>query len=196
VVHTQSVFPGDQPLVIGMWNTVAVTTNFRRFFAFLSACGIAVNTVAYVESFSLSPADAMFRWWIVLVPGWIALLAPIYVLEYPASRGPSFALYGFARGMPVWVAPCAWLLSLIAAAHLAWLAVHAGWGVPEIRDGQYVLTSNGRTLEVLTQTEYVKLRAAGARMGATAMIDAYFIPMTYWWFRRNQACASPCSPIK
>src|SRR5580658_9849763 len=113
---------------------MAVGPNLRRFFALLSACGIAVSTVAYIESFSVSRADAIFRWSIVLVTGWMVLFTPIYVLEYPASRGPSFPLYGYARGMPGWVAPCGWLVSLIATAHLAWFAVHAGWGVPVIRD--------------------------------------------------------------
>jgi hypothetical protein len=159
-----------------------VTPGFRRFFAFLSACGIAVSVVAYIESFSVS-SDAIFRWWIALFPGWMALFAPIYVLEYPASRALTFSWKGFARGMPGWVAPCSWLLSLIATAHLTWFATHAGLGVPVIRDGRYLL--RGQTLKVLTQAEYVTLRAAGARMFATAMISFYFVPMMYWWFRRS-----------
>jgi hypothetical protein len=156
-----------------------------RLLAFLSACGFAVSVIAYIESFSVSLADAIFRWWIVLVPGCMALFAQIYVLEYPASRAPTFSLKGFARGMPSWVAPCSWLLSLIVVAHFAWFALHAGQGVPEIQDGQYVLESHGRMLKVLTQGEYVRLRAAGARMFASGMILFYFTPMMYWWFRRN-----------
>jgi hypothetical protein len=164
---------------------MAVGPNLRGFFAFLSACGFAASIVAYVESFSESRANAVFQWWIVLVLGCMALFAPIYVLEYPTSRAPTFSLKGFAHGMPSWVAPCSWLLSLIAIAHLAWFAVHAGWGVPEMQDGQYVLRVRGQILKVLTQSEYFKLRAAGARMFAAGMISFYFIPMMYWWFRRG-----------
>jgi hypothetical protein len=156
----------------------------RRFLALLSTCGLAASFVAYAESFSVSRADTIFRWWIVLLPGWMALFVPIYVLEYPASKAPSFAWKVFARGMPSWVAPCFWLLSLIALAHFAWFHVHAHWGVPEVRDGQYVLISHGHTLKVLTQADYVKLRAAGARMFASGMIMFYFMPVMYWWFPR------------
>jgi len=116
----------------------------------------------------------------------MALFAPIYALEYPASRTLSFSWKGFARGMPSWVAPCSRLLSLIALAHFVWFAVHSGWGVPAIEDGQYVLTARGKILKVLTQAEYLKLTAAGGRMFATMMISFYFVPMMYWWFRRNQ----------
>lgn len=168
---------------------MTVRLRTRRLLAFLSACGFALSVVAYIGSFSVSLADAIFRWWIVLLPGWMALFVPIYVLEYPASRKLAFSLKGFARGMPSWVAPCAWLLSLIALAHFAWFHVHAPWGVPEVRDGQYVLISHGHILKVLTQAEYVKLRAAGARMFASVMILFYFMPMMYWWFRRDDRTA-------
>ena len=129
--------------------------------------------------------DNIFPWYIPLLLGWMALFVPIYALEYPASRAPSFAWKGFARGMPSWVAPCSWLLMLVALAHFVWCVVHYGWGAPEIVDGQYVLDSRGRILKVLTQAEYLKLRAVGARAIATILIYFYFTPMMYWWFRRN-----------
>jgi hypothetical protein len=173
-------------LRFGVWNTVTVTPTFRKIFAFLSACGIAASIIAYSESFAGSRADAIFRWWIVLLPAWMVVFAPIYVLEYPASRATSFAWKGFARGMPSWVAPCSWLLSLVVVAHVAWFALHSGRGVPTIQDGQFVLEARGQVLRVLTNAEYNDLRAAGARMFAAGMISFYFIPMTYWWFRRNE----------
>jgi len=74
---------------------------------------------------------------------------------------------------------------LVALAHFVWCVVHYGWGAPEIVDGQYVLDSRGRILKVLTQAEYLKLRAVGARAIATILIYFYFTPMMYWWFRRN-----------
>jgi hypothetical protein len=85
--------------------------------------------------------------------------------------------------MPSWVASC-FLLSLIALAHFAWFHARAHWGVPEVRDGQCVLISHGHILKVLTVAEYVKLRAAGARMFASVMILFYFMPVMYWWFPR------------
>jgi len=159
----------------------------HRFLAFLSACCIAASILGYMYSFSGTSVDKILLWGLLLlIPGWMALLVPMYVLEYPLSRTPSFCWKGFARGMPSWVAPCSWLLSLIAIAHLVWLAVQNGWGVPEIVNGQYVLESRGRILKVLTQAEYLALTEAELRAFTTMMIYFYFVTMMYWWFRQSR----------
>ena len=161
-------------------------SNLGRVFAFLAACGITLSIVAYVESFSVSRADTIFRWAIILFPGWMVFYVSIFYLEYPRSKEANFTWAGFARGMPNWVAPCSCTLWLIFVAHLVWFGVRTGFGNPEIRDGQYALVTRGRILSVLTQAEYVELRAVEARMLAAAMITLYFLPMMYWWFRRNE----------
>jgi hypothetical protein len=157
----------------------------RRFPAVLSAFVIAACILAYIYSFFATQVDTILPWSVLLILGWMALFLPIYVLEYPASRTPSFGWKGFARGMPSWVAPCSWLLSVIFVAHLVWLVVQTGWGVPEIVNGQYVLSSRGRILKVLTQAEYLALTEAFLRAFTTLMVSFYFLPMTYWWFRRS-----------
>jgi len=160
-----------------------ISTN-RRFLAVLPAYGFAASTAGYIGSFSRASADNIFLWYLPLFLGLVALLGPICVLEYPASRAPTFSLKGFARGMPNWVAPCSWLFLLVAVAHFVWFAAHSGWGAPEILEGQYVLDARGHVLKVLTQQEYLKLRGAEARAVATLLIYFYFTPTTYWWFPR------------
>ena len=159
--------------------------NLRRVFAFLAACGIAVSIVAYVETFSVSRADAIFRLGIVLFPGWMVFYVSIFFLEYPASKEANFTWTGFARGMPSWVAPCSCMLWLIFLAHFVWLGAHTGLGLPEIRDGQYALVTRGHILSVITQAEYVEFRADEARTFAAGMITLYFLPLTYWWVPRG-----------
>jgi hypothetical protein len=158
----------------------------RNLLALFSACGFVVSILAYLASFTPLPIDSIYPWFILLLLGWMAVLAPMCILEYPATRTLTFSLKGFARRMPSWVAPCSWLLLFIAIAHLAWTAVQFGRGAPEIIDGRYVLGSRGGISEALTQAEYLRLRAIGARMFATFLIYFYFVPMVYWWFRRNQ----------
>jgi hypothetical protein len=165
-----------------MGNTVSMNSVTSRFLALMSACGMTASILAYIASFSETHVDTILRWWIVLVPGWVAVFGPIFAREYPASRAPSFCWKGFARGMPSWAAPCAKLLSLIAIAQLGWYAVHCGWGDPEIRDGQFVLTARGQVFKALTHTEYLRLRGEGARVIAAMMINLYFVPLAYWWF--------------
>ena len=171
-------------------------SNLRRVFVFLAACGLALSIVAYVASFSLPQSDTIFRWAIVLFPGWMVFYVSIFYLEYPSSKEPNFAWAGFARGMPSWVAPCSCTLWLIFVAHLVWFGIRTGFGNPEIRDGQYALVTRGRILSVLSQAEYIKLRAVEARMLAAAMITLYFMPAMYWWFRRDQASAPTPSTLK
>ncbi len=162
-------------------------TPVGRVLAFLSASVIAAWILGYMYSFFGAPVDKILSWgFLLLIPGWMAMVLPMYVLEYPLSRAPSFCWKGFARGMPSWVAPCSWLLSLIAVAHLVWLAVQNGWGVPEIVNGQYVLESRGRILRALTQAEYLALTEAELRALTTVMISFYFVTMMYWWFRHNR----------
>ncbi len=169
---------------------MSMASNSRRILAALSACVIIANFFAYIYSFFGASVERIYPWFIPFILGWVVLFSPIYAREYPASRSPSFALKGFARGMPNWVAPCSWLLLLVAIAHFLWFAVHSGWGVPAILDGQYVLAARGHILKVLTQGEYLRLSGAGARMFAAMMVYFYFVPMVYWWFRRNEQNAT------
>ena len=163
-----------------------MTQSIGRFLALLSACGFSVSVLAYIYSFLGKPVDKVLWGWLVLLPGWMALFLPMYVLEYPQSRTPSFCLKGFARGMPSWVAPSSWLFSLIAVTHLIWLAVENGLGVPAIVNGQYVLGSRGRILRALTQAEYLALTEAELRALSTILISFYFVTTMYWWFRQSR----------
>lgn len=163
---------------------MTVGSSTRWLLAILSACGFATSIFGYFASFSGALVDTVFPWFVPLLLGWMALFIPIYALEYPASRSPTF-FWKFARGMPSWVAPCGAALSVIGISHLVWFGLHSGLGVPAIVDGQYVLDTRGRILKVLTRAEYLALRAAGLRAFATMMMSFYYAPMMYWWFRRN-----------
>ncbi len=164
-----------------------MTSLMGRFLALISASVIAACILGYMYSFFGAPVDKILSWgFLLLIPGWMAMVLPMYVLEYPLSRAPSFCWKGFARGMPSWVAPCSWLLSLIAVAHLVLLALQNGLGVPAIVNGQYVLDSRGRILKVLTQAEYLALTEAEVRAFTTVMISFYFVTMMYWWFRQSR----------
>ena len=155
----------------------------RRFIAVLAACGIAVSILAYVESLSGATIDDMLPSVAVLVIGAIVLQIPIFVLERSSLR--RFYWKGFARGMPSWVVPFVKLFWLIFLAHLFWFFVRSGAGVPIIKDGQYIISSRGRILKVLTKPEYLTLKAGELREFAALMIACYLMPMMYWWFPRN-----------
>jgi hypothetical protein len=180
-----SIYRRALNLCFGRGNTVVVTPDIRRFFAFLSACGIAASVLVYIESFSGAAINNSWRWEILLGAGVVALGISIHILEYPSSNNRSFYWKGFERGIPRWVIRSNYLLMLIVIVHFAWYFLLGGFGMPTIKDGQYVLDNHGRILKVLTQAEYLSLNEAQLRIFATLMIACYFMPMMYWWFRRN-----------
>jgi len=66
--------------------------------------------------------------------------------------------------MPAWVAPCVNLFWFVALGHVVWFYVRSGHGVPVIKNGQYLVSNRGRVLRVLTQPEYVALKAGELRL--------------------------------
>lgn len=152
----------------------------------LSALGFGACIFGYVASFSGPLVDRISPGFIPLLIMLIFLALPMWALEYHGGwEWNPFPWKKFARGMPTWVAPCGLGLSLVTVAHIAWFAFHSGMGTPAILDGQYVLDSRGHILKILTQSEYFALSGAFVRGGATLMASFYYVPMTYWWFRRN-----------
>lgn len=156
----------------------------RTSLAFLSLCGIALSVVAYIESFSGTTIDDRYQWMGVLIAGAIALQIPMFFLE--RSRLRTFFWKGLAQGMPKWAVNGIKLAWLIAVAHLIWFFVESQRAVPIIHDGQFVLSSRGRIVKVLTQREYLTFRAYELRQLAALMIACYMTPLMYWWFLRNR----------
>ncbi len=160
---------------------MVVTPATRRLLACLSVCGLAGSVIVYVQSFSGAKEDNSRRWEVLLGIGAFAVGMPIHFLQQAPSQKWRF----YWKGLPVWASLCNYLLVLTVVAHFVWYHSQGGSGVPAIMDGQYVLDSHGRILKVLTQAEYVTLKEALLRIFATLMSTCYFMPMMYWWFRRN-----------
>jgi hypothetical protein len=86
------------------------------------------------------------------------------------------------------------LLALIYVGHFLWFVVHIGMGFPEFRDGQYVIVvGHGHSPRAISLAEYTALGRAELRNFACLMVVAYFVPMMYWWFRRDQPETSETS---
>jgi len=156
----------------------------RKVLAFLSASGIAASVVAYSESLSGTTIDERWQWMAVLVAGAVVLQIPMFFLERAELR--TFFWKGLAQGVPTWAVNCIKLAWLVALAHLVWFFLASHRAVPLIKDGQFVLSSRGRIVKVLTQQEYLMLRAYELREFAALMIACYLTPLMYWWFPRNR----------
>jgi len=163
----------------------------RSSLAALSACGVVTGACGYILSFSKAPVDELLPWCIPLIFGFVALFAPIYVLEYSASRAAFSSWKRFARGMPSWVLWCVRTFWLIALAHFIWFAFHSGPGVPVAQNGQYFLEAQGRILRTLSHEKYLAAKASELRLLSTMTVAAYFVPMVYWWLHRRPTTPLP-----
>lgn len=156
----------------------------RKLLACLSACGIAVSVIAYIQGMSGTTIDDRYQWLVVLTAGAIALQIPIFCLERSALR--TFSWKGLARGLPKWAVNCIKLAWLITLAHMIWFFLESHHAVPIIKDGQFVLSSRGRIVKVLTQKQYVSFTAHDLSEFAMLMIACYLTPLMYWCSPRNR----------
>jgi hypothetical protein len=159
----------------------------NKLLAILSACGILISTFAYAESIAGKPISDMLPWVIGLGAGAVVLHVPIWIIENASIRNRTFFWDEFSRPMPGWVVPLIVFLWLISIAHFVWLFFQGGGGVPVAQDGQYILSSRGRIVRVLTEPEYLMFKSWELRIFAALMISCYAMPMMYWWFPRSRA---------
>jgi hypothetical protein len=171
-------------LILGVGHPVMATI-MRRFLAGLSACGIAVSIVAYVESLSGTTIGDRSERMIVLGVGVIAIHIPMFVLERSSVKSATLFWKEFARGVPRWGVLCVKSFWLIALMYFVWFYIKSHHAVPLIKDGEFILSSRGRIVKVLTQQEYLTLKSEELRVFAALMFACYLAPMMYWWFPRN-----------
>ena len=159
----------------------------RRLLAGVSAFGIAVSIVAYLESLSGATIDDMPHLMTVVVFGAIAIQIPMFVIERSSVKSRAFFWKGFARATSRWAVFFVGLFWLIAVAHFIWFFIRGHHAVPVIKDGQFILSSRGRIVKALTHAEYLTLRADELRTLAALMVACYLAPLMYWLFpRRSQ----------
>jgi hypothetical protein len=157
-------------------------STFRRFFAVLSACGLAASAIVYVASYLGATMDSLSRWAFVLHIGVFILLLPMYAVEYSSIKDRTFFWAGFAQGVPKWVVRSIKLLGLFFIFHFVWFLVQSHAASPELKNGGFVLNNHGQIVKVLTQSEYLKLKGEELRLFATGWMFFYFVPTMYWWF--------------
>lgn len=161
-------------------------TIVRIFFAILSACGAAVCILVYVASLNGIRFDE--KVWNGLVVGAVAVTAPITLFEHRSLRARTY-WRDSARVMPRWTRGTANAFWLIAMAHFVWLFFNDP-GVPTIQDGQFIISSHGRIVKVLTESEYWALKAADLRLLVSLIMAVCISTMMAWCFPTAKAQGS------
>lgn len=154
----------------------------RKLIAVVALTGLATSASAYVESFYGATTGDLVRPLVVIGTGYAAVCLTMYALEYPASKEHSWWRKRWADSMPTWAVPSLYVLLLMVVAHFVWFCAAGGFGVPEIRGGQYVLDNRGRII-VMTEPQYHAMRSLELREFAVLMFACYWMPALYGWFR-------------
>lgn len=162
-----------------------MATVLRRILALISGCGLATAIAIYIASYAGRTMDGLFRWAIVLHIGVFLLMLSMYVADPSAFRNRRFFWKEYRQEMPRWVVPAIKLLGAFFFIHFVVFLLQGHAASPELKDGNYVLNNHGHIVKMLTQSEYLRLKAGELRLFATGWIFFYFVPTAYWWFRRD-----------
>ncbi len=171
-----------------------MTVAIRKSIAMLVACGLAASIIAYVGSYLGMTMDAFPIWVIAIHMGIVIFWVPMCVLEYGSLKDRSFFWKGFSHGKPKWVVPTIKLLGLLFAVHFLLFLIESHAASPQIKDGQYILDNHGQTLRLITQSEYLHLKATELRLFATGWICFYSVSLAYWWFPRLRTQLAGSAP--
>ncbi len=158
---------------------------FRALMGVLSALGLGASVYAYAGSYSRLTMNTLPLWAIGLHVGTIALILPIVAVEHSALRERGFFWHKFASGRPKWIVPTMQILGVFFFVHFLVFLIQSHVAGPGIKNGEYVLESHGRIVRVITESEYLKLKAAELRFFATGWMFFYFTSSVCWWFPGN-----------
>jgi len=146
---------------------------------------LAAAIVVYVTTFFRITMEQRFAWFEVLHVGVLALIGPMFFVESSALRARTFFWRDFGKTMPRWAVPGIKLLGALAIAHFVLFLVLTRATSPQLKNGNYVLDSHGKTVRIISEPEYYRLKGWELRMFAAYWIFFYSVPALYWWFPRR-----------
>ena len=153
------------------------------------ALAAAVAVLAYFSSFFGGTLDRLGLLMLLLFGLFFGNCA-LLVFFRPEDTPRAFDCWR-SKQWPPWAQWTAKLLTVILIGHFVAFWFLSGWGVPQIKEGIYVIAARGHVLREITESEFVMLKAAELRL-LSALWIALFIPLTFdWWFSREQLRGQP-----
>lgn len=149
----------------------------RRCLATASACGLLTAIAIYLVSFLGATMDRIAGQAIALHVGVFVILLSTFATQYedrPFWRG-------YRIKPPRLVAQIMTALGVFFALHFVLFLLQSHGAAPAIKDGEYILNNHGHIIGVISQVEFIKLKAAELRLFATLWMFFYFVPTAYWW---------------
>lgn len=107
----------------------------------------------------------------------------VLLLYFRPAEALKFS-WRFSKLLPWWARWTSTLLAIMVIGHFAAFWIRSGWGVPQVRDGVYVIAARGQVLKEITESEYVLLEAAELRLICIFWIAGFIHLVFDWWFER------------
>jgi hypothetical protein len=139
--------------------------------------------MVYVGSFLGITLDGAGLW-IMILP--ILLFVICFMTIATEYKDQTFSRRKYARPTG-WVAHGIYVFGVFAAAHFVLFLVEGHEAAPMIKDGEYVLSQHGYIVKFLSQSEYLRLKAAELRLFASGWMFFYSLPTAYWLFPANHS---------
>ena len=163
-----------------MWKRLVGSIR-NTIFAVLSSVGLLGTVLLYAEARRGATVSSTLRWVIALAMGIIALHASIALLNRVTIRNWKSMWQVVDGRIPLWGRCCIYVLWSVALFHMTLFIVRTGGSVPVVEDGECVLTSRGRIMQVLSVEEFRALKAFELMVLTSIFAASYATPVLYWW---------------
>jgi hypothetical protein len=163
--------------------------------------GAFVCLILYAASFIGLTIDKIGLWFLI---GLVCLFLNFLLLF--AFSPESFIYRREKGGMKAWPKWAKWVsrsLALLLGLHLLMILIQGKGGVAAIHDGAFVLSARGHVIREITESEYLRFKAAELRFMSFGLLNGFCMLALEWWLPKieieedsEQALTDRSSPTR
>ena len=171
----------------------------RRAFSIFAFTGFLISLIVHLTTFfGIDPAKHVPWVWVLHLGIFIAFI-PMLLTAINLNSGSQGALPSprkkdfwskFLATLPRWVRYTIKAFFAYAIINFAVFFFLSKGGVPDVRDGKYVLHNHGDVIRELTEDEYQLQNAYVLRGFSGHWMIFYLIPALYFWYRKDEPALS------
>jgi len=160
----------------------------RRAFSIFAFTGFFISLIVHLTTFfGIDPAKHVPWVWVLHLGIFIVFIPMLFVqgLKRKKDFWPKFL-----ASMPRLAQYTIKAFFVYAAINFALFFFLSKGGVPDVRDGKYVLHSHGNVIRELSEEEYEWQKAYVVRGFSGHWMIFYLVPALYFWYRRDESALS------
>jgi hypothetical protein len=153
----------------------------KRALSLVAFAGFFMSLLVHVTTFfGIDPSKHVpFVWALHL--GIFVVFIPMVIYQRPKLRKNNWRI--FIDAVPRWARYAVKGFFAYALINFALFFYLSGGGVPEVRDGRYVLHNHGKVIRELSEDEYELQNAYVLRGFSGHWMLFYLIPALFFWYR-------------